>query len=133
MTPAWPTAGLKPQITAETKADMEQGLNKVMLIGRLEREPELRYTPSGRPVAIFTVATPRVWIGPDGESHQEAEWFSVIAWGAMAETYGRELASGQRVYIEGRLQTRGWPDENGQMHYRSEVVAQEIIALAEPT
>lgn len=110
---------------------MEQGLNKVMLIGRLERDPELRYSPSGRAVAILTLATPRVWVGPDGESHEEAEWFSVIAWGEMAESYGKELTKGQRVYVEGRLQTRGWPDENGQMHYRSEVVAVEIITLAQ--
>ncbi len=111
---------------------MEQGLNKVMLIGRLERDPELRFAPSGRPVAVFTVATPRTWVGPDGERHQEAEWFSVVAWGKLAETQGKALVKGQRVYVEGRLQTRGWPDEGGQMHYRSEVVAQEIITLAEP-
>jgi single-strand DNA-binding protein len=108
---------------------MIKGLNKVMLIGFLERDPEIRYTPNGRPVASFTVATPRSWTTSEGERHEETEWFSVVAWGTLVEICQQRLAKGQNVYIEGRLQTRGWRDDDNKMHYRTEVVAQEVIAL----
>lgn len=108
---------------------MTRGLNKVMLIGCLERDPEVRYTPNGRAVASFTVATPRSWISAEGEKHEETEWFSVVAWGNLAEICERRLQKGRYVYVEGRLHTRGWKDEAEQMHFRTEVVAQEIIAL----
>ena len=110
---------------------MSRGLNKVILIGRLGRDPEMRYTPSGKPVTSFSVATTRSWVNTDGERREETEWFNVVAWGNLAEICKQCLSKGQQVYIEGRLQTRGWEDEAGNKHYRTEVVANEMIALGE--
>jgi len=110
---------------------MGRGLNKVMIIGYLGREPELRYTPSGRPVASFSVATSRTWTSSEGERREETEWFNVVAWGNLAEICKSHLTKGQQVYVEGRLQTRGWEDENGTKHYRTELVANEMILLGE--
>ncbi|MFQ5419706.1 MAG: single-stranded DNA-binding protein [Anaerolineae bacterium] len=109
---------------------MTRGLNKVMLIGRVEGELELRHTPSGRSVTSFGVATPRQWTSVDGEQHQEMEWFNVVAWGSLADICHKKIAEGSQVYIEGRLQTRGWEDNAGKRHFRTEVVAQEIIVLS---
>jgi len=108
---------------------MGRGLNKVMLIGNLGRDPEMRYTPSGKPVTSFSLATSRNWVSADGERHDETEWFNVIAWGNLAEICNQHLSKGQKVYVEGRLQTRSWEDENGQKHFRTEVVANEMIIL----
>jgi single-strand DNA-binding protein len=110
---------------------MGRGLNKVMIIGHLGRDPELRYTPSGRPVASFSVATSRSWTSSDGERREETEWFNIVAWGNLAEICKTHLSKGQQVYIEGRLQTRGWEDENGTRHYRTELVANEMILLGD--
>jgi single-strand DNA-binding protein len=110
---------------------MGRGLNKVMIIGYLGRDPELRYTPSGRPVASFSVATSRTWTSSDGERREETEWFNVVAWGNLAEICKTHLIKGQQVYIEGRLQTRGWEDDNGTRHYRTELVANEMILLGD--
>ncbi len=110
---------------------MARGLNKVMIIGHLGRDPELRYTPSGRPVASFSVATNRTWTASDGERREETEWFNVVAWGNLAEICKNHLSKGQQVYVEGRLQTRGWEDENGTRHYRTELVANEMIMLGD--
>ena len=87
-----------------------RGLNKVMIIGHLGREPELRYTPGGKAVASFAVETKRDWTSPDGQRHEEVEWFNVVTWGSLAEICKQHLTRGQQVYIEGRLQTRGWED-----------------------
>jgi single-strand DNA-binding protein len=108
---------------------MSRGLNKVMVIGHLGRDPELRYTPSGRPVASFSVATSRGWTNANGERREETEWFNVVAWGNLAEVCKQHLHKGQQVYIEGRLQTRGWDDREGKKHFRTELVAQEMIIL----
>jgi single-strand DNA-binding protein len=89
---------------------MSRDLNKVMIIGHLGRDPEMRFTPSGRPVTTFTVATNRTWNSTDGEKHNETEWFNVVAWGNLAEICKQYLIKGQQVYIEGRLQTRRWED-----------------------
>lgn len=110
---------------------MGRGLNKVMIIGNLGRDPEIRYTPSGRPVTSFSVATTRTWVNYDGERKEETEWFNVVAWGPLAEICNQYLASGKQVYIEGRLQTRGWEDEQGRRHFRTEIVAQEMILLGD--
>ncbi|WP_119072120.1 single-stranded DNA-binding protein [Aggregatilinea lenta] len=110
---------------------MARGLNKVMIIGTLGRDPELRYTPSGRPVASFSVATSRTWTSSDGERREETEWFNVVAWGNLAEICKSHLNKSQQVYVEGRLQTRGWEDENGTRHYRTELVANEMILLGD--
>ncbi len=110
---------------------MGRGLNKVMIIGYLGRDPELRYTPSGRPVASFSVATSRSWTSADGDRREETEWFNVVAWGNLAEICKTHLSKGQQVYVEGRLQTRGWEDEQGTRHFRTELVANEMILLGD--
>jgi single-strand DNA-binding protein len=110
---------------------MERGLNKVMIIGELGREPEMRYTPSGRPVTTFNVASPRSWSSSDGEKHSETEWFNVVAWGSLAEICKNHLCQGQPVYIEGRLQTRTWEDSNGNKRSSTEIVAKEMILLGD--
>jgi single-strand DNA-binding protein len=102
-----------------------------MIIGHLGREPEMRYTPSGRPVTSFSVATTRSWNSPDGERREETEWFNVVAWGNLAEICKQYLTKGQQVYVEGRLQTRRWDDQEGKKHYTTEVVANEMIMLGD--
>lgn len=108
---------------------MSRGLNKVMIIGRLGRDPEMRYTPSGRPVTTFSVATSRNWNTADGEKKTETEWFNVVAWSNLAEICNQYLVKGQQVYIEGRLQTRNWEDDSGKRHSSVEIVANEMIML----
>ncbi len=110
---------------------MSRGLNKVMIIGHLGRDPEMRYTPSGRPVTTFTVATSRSWNTVDGERHQETEWFNVVAWGNLAEICKQYLTKGQQVYIEGRLQTRHWEDKEGNKHSSVEIVSNEMMMLGD--
>jgi len=110
---------------------MSRGLNKVMIIGRLGREPEMRYTPSGRPVTTFTIATSRTWNTADGERRSETEWFNVVAWGNLAEICKQYLTKGQQVYVEGRLQTRHWEDNEGSKHSAIEIVANEMIMLGD--
>lgn len=110
---------------------MSRGLNKVMIIGHLGRDPEMRYTPSGRPVTTFSVATSRSWHSADGERHEETEWFNVVAWGSLAEICNQYLRKGQQVYIEGRLQTRRWEDTEGNKHFTTELVSREMIMLGE--
>jgi single-strand DNA-binding protein len=110
---------------------MSRGLNKVMVIGHLGRDPEMRYTPSGRPVTTFTVATSRSWNTADGERHSETEWFNVVTWGNLAEICKQYLVKGQQVYVEGRLQTRHWEDKEGGKHSTVEIVANEMMMLGE--
>jgi single-strand DNA-binding protein len=102
-----------------------------MIIGHLGRDPEMRYTPSGRPVTTFTVATSRTWSTGDGERHSETEWFNVVAWGNLAEICKQYLTKGQQVYVEGRLQTRRWEDNEGAKHTSVEIVANEMMILSE--
>jgi single-strand DNA-binding protein len=110
---------------------MSRSLNKVMVIGRLGRDPEMRYTPSGRPVTTFSVAASRNWTTSEGERKVETEWFNVVAWGNLAEICKQHLVKGQQVYIEGRLQTRHWDDQEGNRHTSVEIVANEMIMLGE--
>jgi single-strand DNA-binding protein len=110
---------------------MSRGLNKVMIIGRLGRDPEMRYTPSGKPVTTFVVATSRSWNTSDGQRRSETEWFNVVAWGSLAEICKQFLVKGKQVYIEGRLQTRNWEDSEGNKHSATEIVANEMIMLGE--
>ncbi len=108
---------------------MTRGLNKVMIIGRLGRDPEMRYTPSGRPVTTFSVATSRSWNTSEGGRRTETEWFNVVAWSTLAEICKQHLNKGRLVYIEGRLQTRQWEDPEGTKHSSTEIVANEMILL----
>jgi len=110
---------------------MSRGLNKVMIIGNLGRDPEMRYTPSGRPVTTFSVATSRSWSTSEGEKRVETEWFNVVAWSSLAEICKQHLSKGQQVYIEGRLQIRHWDDAEGNKHTSVEIVANEMIVLGE--
>lgn len=110
---------------------MSRDLNKVMIIGHLGRDPEMRYTPSGRPVTTFTVATNRTWNTTDGERHNETEWFNVVAWGNLAEICKQYLSKGQQVYVEGRLQTRRWDDAENIKRTSVEIVASEMMILGD--
>ena len=109
---------------------MAKDLNKVMIIGRLGKDPEMRYTTTGAPVTNFTVAAGRQWKDPNGETRDETEWFQVVVWNKLAEICNQYLTKGSRVYIEGRLQTRSWDDQaSGEKRYRTEVVASDMIIL----
>jgi len=104
-------------------------LNKVMIIGNVGTEPEMRFTPNGNPVTSFRVATNRVYTTPEGERRQETEWFTVVAWNRLAENCNQFLTKGQRVYAEGRLRTRAWEGQDGQRRSRSEVIANRVLFL----
>lgn len=108
---------------------MNRGLNKVMVIGRLGRDPEMRYTPSGRPVTTFTIGTSRTWNTSDGEKRSETDWFNVVAWSNLAEICKQYLTKDRLVYIEGRLQNRQWEDSEGNKLSSTEIVASEMIML----
>ncbi len=108
---------------------MARGLNKVMIMGNLGRDPEMRYTPSGKPVTSFSVAVSRTYMKPEGERAEVTDWFNVVAWGRLAEICSQYLTKGSMVYVEGRLETRSWEGENGQKHYRTEVVANDVNIL----
>jgi len=110
---------------------MARGLNKVLIIGKVGRDPEMRYTPSGRPVTTFSVGTGRTWTTADGERRTETEWFNVVAWSSLAEICKQYLTKDRLVYIEGRLQTRHWEDQEGNKHSATEIVASEMIVLEE--
>lgn len=105
------------------------GLNKVMIIGNLGTDPEMRYTPNGNPVTTFRIATSRNYTSSSGERRQETEWFNVITWNKLAETCNQFLSKGRRAYVEGRLQTRTWEGPDGQKRYRVEIVANTVLFL----
>jgi len=100
-----------------------------MVIGNLGTDPEMRFTPSGRPVTSFRIATTRTYMSPEGEKRQETEWFSVITWNKLAETCNQFLAKGRRAYVEGRLRTHSWEGQDGQRRFRTEIVANRVIFL----
>ena len=108
---------------------MAGSLNKVMIIGNVGRDPEMRYTPSGAPVTTFSVATSFRWNSKEGEPREETEWFTVVAWNRLAEQCSQYLTKGRKVYIEGRLRTRSWEGQDGQKHYRTEVIASTMLML----
>ena len=109
------------------------GLNKVMIIGNLGADPEMRYTADGNAMTSFRVAASRNWSTPDGERREETEWFSVVAWRKLAEQCSQFLQKGRRVYVEGRLRTRSWDTPDGQKRFRTEVVADRVLFLDRPT
>ena len=104
-------------------------LNKVTIIGNVGSEPEMRFTPNGKPVTSFSVATNWVYTSPDGERRQETEWFNVVAWNRLAEQCNQFLGKGRLVYAEGRIHTRAWEGQDGQQHSRMEVIANRVIFL----
>jgi len=105
------------------------GLNKVMIIGNLGADPEMRYTADGTALTSFRVASSRNYSGPDGERKEETEWFSVVTWRKLAEQCSQFLQKGRKVYVEGRLQTRSWDTPEGQRKYRTEVIADRVLFL----
>ncbi|MCS6802009.1 MAG: single-stranded DNA-binding protein [Chloroflexota bacterium] len=107
------------------------GLCKVMIIGNLGKDPELRYTPAGKPVTTFNVAVNRLATGADGERREETEWFQVVTFSKLAERCDQQLTKGQRVYVEGKLQTRTWAGPDGQARKVLEVVATDVIFLGQ--
>jgi single-strand DNA-binding protein len=104
-------------------------VNKITIIGNLGNEPEMRFTPSGRPVTSFRVATNWRYTTPEGERKEETEWFSVVAWGRLAEQCNQFLTKGRLVYVEGRLRLRTWEGQDGQRRARNEIVADRVKFL----
>jgi single-strand DNA-binding protein len=107
----------------------ERSLNKVMLLGRLGRDPEVRYTSSGRAVATFTLATSERWRDQDGNDQERTEWHRIVAWARLGEICGEFLSKGKQVYIEGRIQSRDWEDQDGNRRTTFEIVAKDMIML----
>ena len=108
-------------------------VNKVILIGNLGADPELRYTPSGTPVANFSLATHEQWTNKDGEKGERTEWHRIVAWGRLGEICGEYLHKGSPVYIEGRIQSRSWEDRDGNRRYTTEIIAQAMQMLGGPS
>lgn len=112
---------------------MASSLNKVMIIGNVGRDPEMRYTPDGKAQAKFSVAVSRVWTNQEGERKEETEWFNVVAWDKLAEICGNYITKGQKVYVEGRLQTRTWEGQDGQKHKSIDLVARDVVFMSSRT
>ncbi len=104
-------------------------LNKVMIIGNVGSDPEMRFTPNGNPVTSFRVATNRVYTTPEGERKQETDWFTVVTWNKLAEQCNQFLSKGRLVYVEGRLHNRSWEGQDGQKRFRTEIIANRVTFL----
>lgn len=105
------------------------GVNKVILVGNLGADPEMRYTPGGMAVANFRIATSETWAGKDGKKENRTEWHRVVAFNKLAEICGQYLSKGKQVYIEGKIQTRSWDDKDGNKKYTTEIVANAMQML----
>ena len=105
------------------------GVNKVIIVGNVGRDPEVRYTQSGRAVASFSVATSERFQDKEGQTQERTEWHRVVAWARLAEICGEYLRKGKQVYIEGRLQTRDWEDKDGHKRYTTEIIANVMQML----
>ncbi len=108
---------------------MAGGVNKVILIGNLGADPDMRYTPSGQGVCELRIATSESWNDKNGQRQERTEWHRVVVWGKRAEVCSKYLAKGRQVYIEGRIQTRSYDDKEGQKRYITEVIAQEVVFI----
>ena len=104
-------------------------LNKLILIGNVGNDPEMRYTPDGKPVTSFNLAVSRRYTTREGERREETEWFTVVTWNRLAETCNQFLAKGRRAYVEGRLRSRVWEGQDGQKRFRNEVIANKVVFL----
>lgn len=111
---------------------MASGVNKVILIGRLGQDPEVRYTSNGGAVANFSLATNESWTDKAGQKQERTEWHKVVVWGKLGELCGQYLSKGRQAFVEGRLQTREWTDKEGGKRYTTEIVAQNIQFLGAP-
>ncbi len=105
------------------------GVNKVILVGNLGADPEVRKTASQQSVTQFSLATSESWVNKDGERQEKTEWHRIVIWGKLAETCAKHLAKGRQVFIEGRLQTRSWETEQGQKKFTTEVIANQVLFL----
>ncbi len=106
-----------------------RSLNKVMIIGNIVRDPELRYTPQNTAACSFSVATNRSWTGSDGSEQESVEYHRIVAWGKLGEICNQILSKGRKVYVEGRLQTRNWETKEGEKRSTTEIIADQAIAL----
>ncbi len=104
-------------------------LNKIMVIGNLGTDPEMRYTPSGSAVTNFSMATNRSYTTSDGERREETEWFRIVAWNQLAEQVNQYLSKGRRAYVEGRLRSSSWDGQDGQTRFRNEIIANTVLFL----
>ncbi|MCX7944112.1 MAG: single-stranded DNA-binding protein [Deltaproteobacteria bacterium] len=104
-------------------------VNKVILVGNLGRDPELRYTQDRKPVVNFSLATQEVWTGKDGQRTERTEWHSIVVWGKLAEICKDYLTTGRQIYVEGRLATRSYTDKSGQKRYKTEIIASQVVFL----
>lgn len=104
-------------------------LNKVMLIGNVVRDPEVRTTPTGQNVASFSIATNFVWTDANGQKQEKAEFHNIVAWRRLADIIAQYIKKGSKIYVEGRLQTRSWDDQNAVKRYRTEIIAENMIML----
>lgn len=109
--------------------NMSRSINMAIIIGNMVRDPEMRYTPQGHAVTSFAVATNRRWMSSSNEEKEETEYHNVVAWNKLAELCSQLLKKGVRVYIQGRLQTRNWLGADGVKHYRTEIVADDMVVL----
>lgn len=107
------------------------GVNKVILVGNLGRDPEVRYTKAGQAVASFSLATSEKWTGKDGNKEEKTEWHKITAWGKLGEICGEYLSKGKQVYIEGRLETREWEDKDSVKHQTTEIVVNNMTMLGQ--
>jgi len=104
-------------------------VNKVILVGNLGKDPEVRFTPNGQAIAKFPIATTEKWRDQQGQMQERTEWHNIVVWGKQAETCGQYLAKGRQVFIEGRIQTRNYDDKDGNKRYITEIVAQNVRFL----
>lgn len=108
------------------------GVNKVILVGNLGADPEIRYTPSGTAVANFNIATSENWTNKEGKKETKTEWHKIVTFGKLAEICGEYLSKGKQIYVEGRIQTRQWDDRDGNKRYTTEIVANTMQMLGRP-
>jgi single-strand DNA-binding protein len=108
---------------------MASGVNKVILVGHLGANPDMRYTPSGSGVCELRLATNETWTDKSGQRQERTEWHRVVVWGKTAEHCSRYLSKGRQIYLEGRLQTRSWEDKDGNKRYTTEIVAETVQFL----
>lgn len=107
----------------------ERGVNKVILIGRLGTDPEMKYTNTGTPVCNLNIATSETWLDKDGQKKDRTEWHRIVVWSKLAQVCGEYLKKGRQVYVEGRLQTRSWQDKSGNKRYTTEIIANSVQFL----
>ena len=106
------------------------GINKVILVGRLGADPEKKQTQTGQTVTRLNLATSESWVNREGERQEKTEWHRIVIWGKLAETCAQHLSKGRQIYVEGRLQTRSWETEKGEKRFSTEVVAIQVLFLA---